>query len=276
MCAPGRQHDDDRVGDARRCGAREVLEQAVRVVLDGGDAVEREQLGKEPHHHLAVFEHVRNARGHAQVVFEHVELALAGAHDVDAGDVRVDAAGHVEPLHLGAVLRIAEDLLGAEDAGAQDVLAVVDVRDEGVQRLDALAQPGGELAPLVGREDARHDVERDQPLVAVLLAVDRERDAHPVEEAVGFGALLAQRIFRFPGEPVRIDRIRRAHLPVGGIHLVIGHGRGGGRSMERRHEVCFALARIVPRRKRRRIRRFPAPVRCAIGGPAPANQIGAA
>ncbi len=223
------QHHDHRCGDAGGCDAREVFEQPVRVVLDGRDAVEGEQFGKQPHHHLAVFEHVGDARRHAQVVFEDVELALARAHDVDAGDVRVDAAGHVESLHFGAVLVIAEDLFGTQHACAQDVLAVVDVRDERVERLHALAQSRRELAPFVGREDARHDVERNQPLVAVLLAVHRERDADPVKEAVGFSALLAQRVLGFADQPVGVDRIGQAHLPVGGVHLVERRDGGGGR-----------------------------------------------
>ena len=174
-------------------------------MLDRRHAVEREQLGEQPHHHLAVFEHVRHARRHAQVVLQHVELALAGAHDVDAGDVRVDAAGHVEAGHLGAVLRIAEHLLGREQAGLEDLLVVVDVVEEGVERADALAQARGELAPLVRRQHPRDDVERDQPLVAVLLAVDREGDADAVEQAVGLGALLAQDVVRLAGEPVGVD-----------------------------------------------------------------------
>ena len=155
--------------------------------------------------------------------------------------------GTSSALHLGAVLRVAEDLLGSQHAGAQDVLAVVDVRDERVQRLHALAQSRRELAPLAGREDARHDVERDQPLVAVLLAVDGERDADAVEEAVGFGALLSQRVFGLADQPVGVDRVGRPHLPVGGVHLVERRGWGGDRFHESvGRDVRFALARIVP------------------------------
>src|SRR6218665_4053784 len=48
--------------------------------------------GEQAHHHLAVFQHVAHAAGHTQVVFEHVVLALriGRAHDIDAGDMRVD------------------------------------------------------------------------------------------------------------------------------------------------------------------------------------------
>ena len=165
---------------------------------DRRDAVLAEQLGEQPHHHLAVLEHVAHAAGHAQVVLEHVVAAAAvgvgGAHDVDAGDVRVDAAGDVDAHHLGAELRVAEHLLGRHDAGLEDLLVVVDVVDEAVQRRDALAQAALHLAPLVRRDHARDQVERDQPLgagaVLVLGAVDGEGDADAAEDHLG---LLAPR-----------------------------------------------------------------------------------
>ena len=103
--------------------------------------------------------------------------------------------------------------------------------DEGVQGPHALPQSGRQLAPFLGREDARHDVERDQPLVAVLLAVDGEGDADAVEEAVGLGALLSQRVVGLADQPVGVDGVMRADVPVGRVHLVIG--RLGWRSIGR-------------------------------------------
>ncbi|MNN16609.1 hypothetical protein D3C81_1297540 [compost metagenome] len=102
--------------------------------------VAREQLREQPHHHLAVFKHVRDAGRHPEVVLQHVELALAGAHHVDAGHVGVDVARHVDAEHLRPVLRVVVDLVGRNHTGADDVLAVVDIVDEPVQRGHALAQ----------------------------------------------------------------------------------------------------------------------------------------
>ncbi len=110
----GRQHGDRGALLARRRNRMQVFEQQIRIVLHRPDRARREQLRKEPHHHLAVLEHVRHARRHAQVVFEHVVLAAIGAHDVDAGDVGIDAAGHVDADHLAPVLRIAEHALRRE------------------------------------------------------------------------------------------------------------------------------------------------------------------
>ena len=112
------------------------------------------------------------------------------ARDVDAGDVRVHVARHVDPDHLGAELRVALDLLGRHDAGFQDLLAVIDVVDEAVQGRDALRQAALHVAPLGRRDDARDQVERDQALgaraIGVLRAIDREGDADAAEDHLGF------------------------------------------------------------------------------------------
>ena len=49
------------------------------------------------------------------------------AHDVDARDVGVDAAGRVDADHLAPEVPRAEDELGRDLPVAQDALAVVDV-----------------------------------------------------------------------------------------------------------------------------------------------------
>ncbi len=195
---------------------------------DRRDAVAHEKLGEQPHHHLAVLEHVRDAAGHAQVVLEHVELAGACAHDVDAGDVRVDVARHVDTVHLGPVLRVAEDLVGRNAARAHDLLVVVDVVDVAVQRAHALAQAGLELAPFGRRDDARDDIERNQPLGAaalfVLLAVDRKGDADAAEDEVGLRALVAHRVGALLGQPALEFAVVLAHLRLlGAVHLVKRH-----------------------------------------------------
>ena len=98
------------------------------------------QLGKQAHHHLAVFQHVRHAGRHPQVVFEDVELAGPGADDIDTGDMRVNLAGQVHTLHHRPVLGIVQHLLGRNLAGLEDFLVVIDIVQEHVQRLDPLAQ----------------------------------------------------------------------------------------------------------------------------------------
>jgi hypothetical protein len=72
----------------------------------------------------------------------------------------------------------------------EDLLVVVDVVDEAVERRDALAQAALHLAPLGARDHARDQVERDQALgagaVLVLGAVDGEGDADAAEDHLRF------------------------------------------------------------------------------------------
>ena len=81
-------------------------------------------------------------------------------------------------------------------AGAQDFLAVVDVVEEGVERLDALLDALRQPPPFGAGDDARHDVEGDQPLGGLLLAIDGEGDAGLAEDTFGVPHLF--------GEPGRI------------------------------------------------------------------------
>ena len=224
----GCEHDDDRIVDRGRRHGAQRLEQQVGVMRDRSDAVPAEQLGEEPHHHLAVLEHVADAARHPQVVFQHVVAAAAvrvgGPDDVDAGDVRVDAARHVDALHLGTVLGVVHHLLERHQAGLQDRLLVVDVVDEAVERGDALAQAALHLSPFVGRDDARNQVEGDQALgavaVLVLRAVDREGDADAAEDDFRFLAAGAHHLGRLLREPVVVATVMFADGVAALPHLV--------------------------------------------------------
>ena len=229
-----RQHHHARLVDPGGRHRAQRLEQQIRVVRHRRHAVQREQLGEQPHRHLAVLEHVAHAAGHAQVVFEHVvgaaAIGVGGAHDVDAGDVRVHAAGHVDAHHLGPELRVLQHLLLRHDAGLDDRLLVVDVVHEAVERVDALAQPGFELLPFALGNDARDHVERNQPLgagaVFVLGAVDGEGDADAAKHQFGLVATRLHRRGLLGVEPAAVFAVVRPY-PRGAVHLVEArlHGR---------------------------------------------------
>ena len=108
------------------------------IVLDRPHLDPLEQLREQLHHRLAVLQHVGDARRRARIVLQHVELVFADAHDVDADDVGVDAARRPDPDHLGQEGLVLGDQLARHAAGAQDLLAVIDVVEEGVERLHAL------------------------------------------------------------------------------------------------------------------------------------------
>jgi hypothetical protein len=217
-----RQHDHARIApQPRRCGRAQCLEQQRRVLLDRQHLLAREQLRKEPQHHLAVFEHVRHARGRAQVVFEHVPKTVFVPDQIDAGDMRVDAVRQVDAAHRRLIRVVLGHLLGGDLAGLQDLLLVVDVVQEPVQRRDALLQAALERIPFGARDDPRHDVERYQPLVTLLVAVDGERDADAMKQQVGLAALLRDAPGRSLGEPIGERLEMRAHVAVRLARLVV-------------------------------------------------------
>jgi hypothetical protein len=214
------QHHDRIVRTVGRHGAQR-FEQQIRIVRDGRHLVLDEQLGKEPHHHLAVFEHVGHAGGHAQIIFEHIKSAVASVtHDVDARNMRIDAQRQIDALHLRPVLRVRVDLLRRNHAGAHDIALVIDVVKEEIERLHALAQPSLEQGPFVCRNDARYEVEGNEPLGAGEVTIHRERDADPPEQQVRLGTLARHRFAGLPLQPVLETFVVRAHRALI-AHLVM-------------------------------------------------------
>ena len=129
--------------------------------------------------------------------------------------------GHVDALHLRAVLGVAEHLLGGNDARLQDLLIMVDVVDEGVQRPDALLEPRLEPHPLLGGQHARHDVEGNQPLGALFLPVDRESDSDPVEQRIRLGTLLSQPLGGLSLQPFVVALVVGSRGATVRIHFVV-------------------------------------------------------
>jgi len=77
------------------------------------------------------------------------------------------AAGWSDAVGLAGEVGPRDDELPGHDPLFQDLLAVVDVLDEGVQRPHALGEAALDDAPLVGGQDARDQVEREGPVAAL-------------------------------------------------------------------------------------------------------------
>ncbi len=217
----GRQERDGGLG---RCSGRRDRaqrgQQFIGVVLDRRHAVPRKQVRKQPHHDLAVFQHVGDAGRRACIVLQHVEFFRVDPDDIDAGDVHIDVMRHILPVHLGAEHGILVDQVFRDDAGAQDVARMINVAEEQVQRLDALLQAGFEDGPFPGRDDPRDHVERDQPLLRLGVAVDCEGDADPAKQQLGFLAAIFQGVRRGVLEPEREFLIGLTQTAVGLVHLI--------------------------------------------------------
>ena len=174
-------------------------EEQLRILPDRRDAVAGEKLRKEMHHRLPVLQHVGDAGRRAEIILQHIELTVARPHDVDADDVAVDVERRVVADHLGQIGHVCEDQVGRDAAGADDLLAVIDVVEEGIQRPDALLDAALEQPPFRRGDDARDEIERDQPLERILAAIDGEGDAEPPEERLGLQLLALQAELRLAG-----------------------------------------------------------------------------
>ena len=144
---------------------------------------------------VAIFQHVRNAGGHAQIVFQHVHRAVAAAHQVAATDIGPDAVARLNALAgLEVVFRAVDDLRGY-DLVLENAALVVKVIDEHVQRGNALHQPCLDLVPFGTGHRARNDVQRPGPIDVVALGINGEADAHVDDRAV-HGALTLDQLLR--------------------------------------------------------------------------------
>jgi hypothetical protein len=133
--------------------------------------------------------------------------------------------GH-HAAQLALVLLAREHEVGGEHAIGQAALVAVDVEQEQVQGGDALDEAVLDAAPLVGRDDARHEVEREDALQPLGFAVHGEGDA-VVEQRELLEALAPVHVF--PGEALQDGdqrRVVRPRLLRAGEDLVVA-GLGG-------------------------------------------------
>ncbi|MPL71126.1 hypothetical protein SDC9_16897 [bioreactor metagenome] len=223
---PGRQDRERRLAIAfRRRHACQRAAQRVGIAIDRLDPVLAEDLREHPHHDLAVFQHVADARGSAAVVFQNEELVRPGAHDVDADDMAVDAARRGEARDGALVGLVLIDQPRRDLAGLDDLAAPVDVEQEGVERAGALLDALLEPAPFELGEDAREHVEGDQPIRVSAFAIDREGDADAAEECLRLGLFQVPQFGRHRSGPVLEPCIGLADGSVV-IHFVeeVAHG----------------------------------------------------
>ena len=135
--------------------------------------------------------------------------------------MRVNASGDVDPLHLRAVLGVAENLLGGDDASLQYLLVVINIVNEGVKRLHPLLKTGVKPRPFLDRHGARYDIKRNQSFRAFFLTVDREGNSDAVKQRIRLGPFLREPSGGLVDQPIHIARVvctRRTRLKV---HFVI-------------------------------------------------------
>ncbi len=181
----GREQDDVRLGTAFGRKRAQRGEQELRIVLDGTHAVAVEELREGALHDAAVGEHVAHAGRHAQIVFEHDELAGVQAQQVGADDGDVDVAGNLQAAHLAAVVLAAVDQFARNNLVVEDLGFGVDVAQKEIESGDALGEAALDAIPLLRGDEARQQVVGKDPLGSFFPAVDGEGDALGEEGQLG-------------------------------------------------------------------------------------------
>ena len=217
--APRGHHHDARVIHQRAFA--QGLQEVARVTLHWRNVMLLEHLRIEAHHHLTVFEHVGDAGRRTQVILQHVVLTVVIAHHIDAGDMGIGVVWQVDALHARLILLVGQHLLGRDQPRAQNILLMIDVIEEGVERFHPLANAAVNALPLPGGYDPRHAIKRDQPLGSLILAVHVKGDADTVKKQFRLRFFLPDRELIGVAKPLPPGIIVRPLFTLRGQHLVI-------------------------------------------------------
>ena len=150
------------------------------------------------------------------------ELAgLRVAHQIDAADVRVDAARHLDADHLATKVPAGIDQRARNLAIVENALRPVDILQKEIERDHALRKPALDAVPFRVGEDARDQVEREKTLGAAAVAVDREGDALEQKRKIGQLAALFE-LRRCDSRQLLKDLlVMSARIPTPGEHLIV-------------------------------------------------------
>ena len=103
--------------------------------------------------------------------------------------------------------------------------------------------PAGEPPPFGRRDDARDDVEGDQPLGGVLAAVDGERDAGAAEHRLRLEQLPLQIVELLRAEPLGDGLVGHTHPVAGAVHFIKSRAQRC-LGFDRRHFLPQMLPRL--------------------------------
>ena len=223
-----REENDDRIVIVARRHGAQILQQALWIVADRRNALPGKRIREQPHHDLAVLEHIGDAGGRAHIILEHEEIALAGADQIDAGDMRVNLVRRIDAHHLGPERRVELHQLFRNEARLHDLLVVIDVVEKHIDRLDALDAAALHQLPFGAIENAGNEIEGDQALGRAGFAIDREGDTQAAKNLFGGLLLGGERFQRQPVEEAGEIRVGPADGAVWSVHFVEKFARGRG------------------------------------------------
>src|SRR5215217_3488646 len=124
------------------------------------------------------------------------------------------------PVHFRPEYRVLKHQIVRNDSGREYLAPMVDVTNVSVDRVDALLQTALDRLPFGPGEDARDDIERDQPFLRLDVAVNRKGDADAAEQQFGLAPAHVQHVRWLFAEPARQFGIGVPDLAIWRSHFV--------------------------------------------------------
>ena len=155
--AGGQQHNRRVVAPLRSQRPQRAQKQ-LGVMFDRLHAVIAEELGKGPLHHPAAGQHVGDAAGYPEIVFQNHEFSAAQAKKIRARDGDVDIPRHLQTAHLPAKLAAAVHDLARHMAVVENLAVVINIVQKEIEGGDSLGKPLFDVLPLRPGDHPRQQV----------------------------------------------------------------------------------------------------------------------
>ena len=199
----GRKEHDGGVRFPRGRDVTQNIEELLAIIFHWPDTVLREEIWKNPAHHLPILDDIGNAGWAARIVLQHEKITVAIADQIGAANVDVDILRDIEMHELRAEVRGLPNVIFWNHAIAQNGLTVIDVVQEKIERGNSLLQTALDLFPFLPGNNSRDEIEGKNPLSALSVAVNGEGDALAQESERGQVTFAIEFSFRQLGETLQ-------------------------------------------------------------------------
>ena len=215
------QHHQRRLVGAGGQSAHGVLHGAKKAghVLDFQVAV---QLGKGPQQAHAVFQRIACAGGRLGPVGGDPPASIGRARQVRRIQVQERALRRLHALARPQVVVVPEDQLGGQQPLGNQRLRAIDIGQHGVEQACPLGDTRRDLAPFVGRNDVRQQVQFPRPIGPLGVGIDVVGDAVFLDLPCQRRLALRQLAWRTALQMLEQAPPVRAHAAIGFEHFMIG------------------------------------------------------
>src|SRR5207248_2622330 len=245
----GRKEHDGGVRFPRGRDVTQNIEELLAIIFHWPDTVLREEIWKNPAHHLPILDDIGNAGWAARIVLQHEKITVAIADQIGAANVDVDILRDIEMHELRAEVRSLPNVIFWNHAIAQNGLIVIDVVQEKIERGNSLLQTALDLFPFLSGNNSRDEIEGENPLSALSVAVNREGDALAQESERGQVTFAIEFSFRQLGETLQQTLIMGPGPARHGKHLIIEFARiVAGEELDHEFSLSSPLWRLKQKR----------------------------